>query len=965
MSTPAPTPAEIRQAVQENEHAPNGLLRNARAEELVAAAEQTGDRSVLRTALFGLIKAYEYSTERGKMLVPFARLMREWDQDPSAFDSMDTYYFHWMFKWVTSGMLSLPEVPLSAMEGWLVEMERRYRLAGFTERAVRQAEFDLADETGDQERADRAFAAWTAADRDRMANCHACELNDQGHHWYAHGDDEKALTVWEPVLSGRLSCQEEPHRTLAKSLIPLVRLGRTDEARAHHLRGYRMARGNESLLPTIGLHIEFCALTGNEGRGLEILSEHASHLAADGNPAAQLQLYTGVLVLLGRLAELGQGEQPVAAYEGRLRTAAELHGLLEAEAARIAVSFDERNGSTVVSGRLADRVGSAPLLGALPLGVRPSPAVAVPAPTAAVRKEAAAAAITDVAGLAAEARRLRTAGHPGTRAVWNRIEALIRDGAESVDSLLAAELLEHAAVRTPSREGFEAAVAAYRAAGEPSRAAINEVWVTVITAQQGADAEEVRALLATAAASADALDPADPTRVRRIAAVDLTRIRLHTILSGERETDLGPAVEEFVARYASHPGDVDDLLADAETMLAQRAWGAHDWAPAEALLTSAAERGLGAGRPWDAVEPLGRRASLQLMLGRAGDAEESARAALEHSAELTDPAELGAVRLSLAEVLYRQDGKEAEAAEHALDAAHWFDAAGDTAGAGAMARLVLAQAYGETGRAAEAAEVLESALPDLLEHGEEEAVRAREILGNQLRELRDLRAAAEQYLLAAEIAKGWEHPVPQARLATMAAECLAGAGLADEAEQAYVRALELWGGAGEAVQLARAMRSLAWLKVRGDEPDEAAVEVARGLMDQALDAVAGDEPELLVEQARTWSQLAELITDGLYNDDDEVEEGEDEEGEADGAAVRREAVLLWQRAAEVFGGLGPVFLRDRAQCVTRLAWTERELGRGAEGARSLRELVEELKASDTEGAGELLPQLEQQLKHLS
>ncbi|WP_329120140.1 tetratricopeptide repeat protein [Streptomyces sp. NBC_01465] len=958
MSTPTPT--EIRQAVWENENAPNGLLRNARAEELVAAAEQAGDRGVLRTALFGLIKAYEYSTERGKMLVPFARLMKEWDQDPSAFDSMDTYYFHWMFKWVTSGMLSLPEVPLAAMEGWLVEMERRYRLAGFTERAVRQAEFDLADETGDRERADRAFAAWTAAERDRMANCHACELNDQGHHWYERGDDAKALEVWEPVLAGRLSCQEEPHRTLAKSLLPLVRTGRADEARAHHLRGYRMARGNESLLPTVGLHIEFCALTGNEGRGLEILTDHASHLAANGNPAAQLSLFTGVLVLLGRLVALGQGDRPVVAYEGQLRTAAELHGLLQPEADRMARSFDERNGSTVVSGRLAARVGRVPLLDALPLGLRPSAV-----PVAPVQPSPAPAPTDDVAELAVEARRLRSLGHPGTRAVWDRIEALTRDGGQSVDSLLAAELLEHTAIRTPSRAGFEAAVAAYRAADEPSRAAIAEVWVTVAAAQEGADPEEIRTLLATAAASAEALDAADSTRVRRIAAVDLTRIRLDGLLSGAAESEAGPAVEEFVVRYEAVPEDVSDLLADAETMLAQRAWAAQDWPLAEALLTSAAERGPGAGRPWDAVEVLGRRASLQLMLGRAEDAEESARAALEHSAEITDPAELGAVRLTLAEVLYRQDGKEAEAAEHALDAAHWFDAAGDTAGAGAMARLVLAQAYGETGRAAEAAEVLESALPDLLEHGEEETVRARETLGNQLRALGDQRAAAEQYLLATETAKGWENPFPQARLATMAAECLTGAGLSDEAEQAYARAIELWSGTGEPVQLARALRSLAWLKVRDEDPGDAAVAEARGLMVRALDAVAGDGPELVVEQARTWSQLAELITDELYGEDDD--ESEDDGADDSSAAVRREAVLLWQQAADAFAALGPDFLRDRAQCVTRLAWTERELDRGEEGARRLRELVEELKApgAEAEVPRELLKQLEQQLKHLS
>ena len=32
-------------------------------------------------------------------------------------------------------------------------------------------------------------------------------------------------------------------------------------------------------MPSVGRHIEFCALTGNEARGLEILAEHQAWLA--------------------------------------------------------------------------------------------------------------------------------------------------------------------------------------------------------------------------------------------------------------------------------------------------------------------------------------------------------------------------------------------------------------------------------------------------------------------------------------------------------------------------------------------------------------------------------------------------------------------------------------------------------------------------------------------------------------
>ncbi|MEV7683309.1 tetratricopeptide repeat protein [Streptomyces sp. NPDC088341] len=1091
------SPEEIRRALWENLSAPNGPLRNARGEELAAAAESTGDRDLLRAALFGLIQAYEYSTERGKMLVPFARLLQEWDADPSAFDGADTHTFHWMFKWVSSGMLSLPEIPLATMEQWLAEMERRYRTAGFTERAVRQAEFELAEETGDAGRTARAFEAWTAAERDRMANCHACELNDQGTYWMGQGQDDKALGIWEPVLADRSHCAEEPHRVLAKSLLPLVRTGRPEEARANHLRGYRMARGNESLLPSIGRHIEFCALTGNEGRGLELLAEHAQHLSSDGNAYSRLELFTGALTLLRRLLALGLDTQPAVPMAGEPRTVRELHDLLDAEAASIAARFDARNGSDVVSGRLKSRLECEPLLGALPLGVRAATLttadgaapISAAAPggagvgamgagamgagaTGAGSRTAAGAGpgagtVRTVPELVAEARELRGQGHPGTSGVWDLIASrLARDG-EPADPLLAAELLERGAIRAGSagnagtggaggaggtsgaggagektvRELFEEVVVAYRAVGELSRAALNELRVAYVAARAGASPGEIRALLATAEASARALPLTDPTRTRRIATVALNTIRLGPTLRHQHEeheehgdADHGSGgqytaahdhartdaeLAAFVAEFSTAPTDeggapgdpagssdpagpdepggpgaprdpgdpanLADLLSEAEALRAEHAWREGDTDRADALFVSAARRAVDGGYPWEAAEPLAQRARLLLMLGRPQEAESPARAALEQGAELVEASELGHLRLTLADALYQQDGKEAEAAEYALEAAHWLDAAGQSAGAGAYARLLLAQSYGETGRHAEAAEVLESALPDLLEHGQGQTVRARETLARNLRALGDQRAAAEQYLLAAEMVGGWEDDRPQAQLATLAAECLSEAGLHEEAVAAYHRAVELWRSLGEPVAAARALRSLAWLEARAGDRES-----AEELMAQALATVDGESEGHRLERARTWSQTGELLLNGLYEDEDEDEDEEYEEeapedgrdgtagsdaGEqaehaertarADALRVREEALRLLELAESAFAALGAGVVDERVRCAVRMAWTEQEMDRADDGAARLRTLIDEVTALDTDDARALLPRLEHTLKQLT
>lgn len=225
------TREEIVRGLAENRETPNGAVRNAHAEALAGAAETSGDRALFREALDNLINAYLYSAESPKILVPFARLLQEYDKDPGAFSEWEAHALFWQFKWVATAISDSPGIPLESATGWLDEMERRYRIAGYSERPVREAEMWLADAIGEDKRAERAFRRWLAADRDNMSDCRACELNGQGQYAVLHGNDAEALELWRPVLDGDLTCAEEPHRLLATSLLPLLRLGRAEEAR--------------------------------------------------------------------------------------------------------------------------------------------------------------------------------------------------------------------------------------------------------------------------------------------------------------------------------------------------------------------------------------------------------------------------------------------------------------------------------------------------------------------------------------------------------------------------------------------------------------------------------------------------------------------------------------------------------------------------------------------------------------
>jgi len=118
--------AELTRALNELDRQPHGAARIATAERLVDEAAETGDRPVLIAALQEQITAYNFGGESQRMLVPFARVLKMWDDRPEDFNDYARYRLFWHFKWASTGMIWHPDVPLATVQHWLDEMERRY-----------------------------------------------------------------------------------------------------------------------------------------------------------------------------------------------------------------------------------------------------------------------------------------------------------------------------------------------------------------------------------------------------------------------------------------------------------------------------------------------------------------------------------------------------------------------------------------------------------------------------------------------------------------------------------------------------------------------------------------------------------------------------------------------------------------------------------------------------------------------
>ncbi|MFE6025648.1 tetratricopeptide repeat protein [Streptomyces niveus] len=411
------TPEAVLDALRENNDRPYNLHRTVTAEELVDAAEQFEEPELLVTALLELMSAYEYTGEHRKAPVVFARVLKLRDDSPDAFSDWEANQVLWRFKWVTTSLLQVPEVPLAAIRGWTDQMRDRYREAGHGMQPVAAMRHRIAAHVGSEEAERSAYDLWVTRPREGMSDCEACETRHRAIHHVGTGDARRALDIWQPVFDGGQTCAEEPYVSQAHALLPLLSLGRVDEARSHHLSGYRYARGKTGLAEEVGLHVEFSALSRNEGRGLEILAENRALFETTGAPLSLLGFLTGVEVLLTRLVADGYGTTTVAGPLGRSWTARSLLAHVSGEADTLAAAFDARNGTTGVGDRRRERLARPALLAEpLPLGLRTTRPDTVPAPPVSSRDIP-----DDFRELVTRAREMAAVGHPGDTALWERI----------------------------------------------------------------------------------------------------------------------------------------------------------------------------------------------------------------------------------------------------------------------------------------------------------------------------------------------------------------------------------------------------------------------------------------------------------------------------------------------------------------------------------------------------------------
>ncbi|WP_329325309.1 hypothetical protein [Streptomyces luteogriseus] len=837
---------ELYQALQDNQRRPYGRTRTVTAEELVDVAERFAEPLPLVRTLLELQEAYTYGSEPRKSPVVFARLLTLFDEQPDLFDDRLRHLLFWRFKWVANALRALPEIPLASLRQWLTEMRDRYEKAGLGLHPYYGQAYQLAAHIGED--TTLAYELWAARTRTRLSDCEACEICERALYHLTAGDDERALRAWEPVLAGQESCQEEPARSLSYALLPLLRTGRSDRARDLHLAGYRGCRRNPSMSAEVGRHLEFCALTGNEARGLELLAENRNLFDEVDSPLDQLDFLTGVEVLLQRVEVLDHGELPTAGYAGRTWTVTGLRTEVRGRADDLAARFDARNGTTTHADRRRTRLERAPLLDTLELTLRTRSLddVAPAAPVATAPARPATAVPDALPELILRARAADEQGHPDARACWARLRTLVaaRDYTHPDDpavgplARLRADLLTDEANRAHERDEFadaaalhEEAAFLYDDAGAPGDAALARACVLLATAEipaEDAEGPEVKAAGLTAAHASmvrmheetPGLTPHQEARLLRLRASALAH-RLQTTGSQEHvapvfaEADL---LGEFATRH-----DLAGQVSVAHLLRATTYALSGDLPTAVTEADALLERLRAHGPAWHLPRTCALRGRLRLVL----QDPEAAYTALAEGLRLAAdwPAEaVGATRLhaDLAEACLRL-GRPDEALRHLTRSAELDLRHGSRTDAyctyGNAAQLSL-----DLGRVEDCIALLDSLLaePDVAagELDDRLVAQLRLTRARALHEGEDLKAAtAELVALAAESA-GWDDdPGSHAMIAAETAVLLAESGEFGRAREAADQALAAHAREPRYEHLSNSLRELARLQAQQQGAD--------------------------------------------------------------------------------------------------------------------------------------------------
>jgi hypothetical protein len=282
------------------------------------------------------------------LLVAYAWCLAQAEKDP---DRFGLHQVLWRNRWAIVYLPTFPEIPRARILEAIVDMTGRYKRAGASLRPVHLLRWKVAMKLGDGMMAAEARRAWSRCRRDWLSDDEQTELVTQIDHHLFRERWADAAELANDYINGQHRDRAYLDSVLSWMPVPLLRLGRVDEAMSVHERGFRLTTRNSALVTQAGRHIQFLALTHNFPRAIRLVERYLPYCVGS-DPEDKVEFYPCLVTLFRVLREAGRGTVklrmtpncPGFRADGRYDVT-ELDRVYFAEAENVSARYDARDGN--------------------------------------------------------------------------------------------------------------------------------------------------------------------------------------------------------------------------------------------------------------------------------------------------------------------------------------------------------------------------------------------------------------------------------------------------------------------------------------------------------------------------------------------------------------------------------------------------------------------------------------------
>jgi len=154
-----------------------------------------------------LIRDEKDTSRCDESLPAFTWILDTFDKYPDDFDETD---FLWEYKWMLGSIRRNSAISMEQIESITEDYKERLLRNGYSVRPYYSAKVHMAFFLGNLEDAAKYIDLKNKEIRDEMANCRACELDDDVELELRLGNFDKALTIGNEMLTKKVTCGHMP-----------------------------------------------------------------------------------------------------------------------------------------------------------------------------------------------------------------------------------------------------------------------------------------------------------------------------------------------------------------------------------------------------------------------------------------------------------------------------------------------------------------------------------------------------------------------------------------------------------------------------------------------------------------------------------------------------------------------------------------------------------------------------------